>query len=243
MRQGEREYAEQSAPGYVYKPNKKEDTGQPFTVQIRTEPASDDDVQSTMDDIQTEVNNSIPISGLDMDVQQALNSTGNMLDQVQGYVSGNPTQGSVNMPNGVDAGINFASEVQRGLNSNTPRLEIETTYGGGTPPGYAEGGRATQPSIFGEAGAEWAIPEEHSRRTAELLNAARAASGFTWPDLLARFGGLNADAAHKPATLIYSPTINAQDVRGVESALAADKRRFEKWMEERDMHNRIEVYA
>ena len=34
---------------------------------------------------------------------------------------------------------------------------------------YAEGGRADEASIFGEAGPEWAIPEEHSARTASLL--------------------------------------------------------------------------
>ena len=56
--------------------------------------------------------------------------------------------------------------------------------------GFAEGGRATTASIFGEAGAEWAIPEAHTNRTADLLNAARAASGFTWGDLISRYGGL-----------------------------------------------------
>ena len=109
--------------------------------------------------------------------------------------------------------------------------------------GYAEGGRATEPSIFGEAGAEWAIPEEHSERTAELLNAARAASGWSWPDLLARFGGLNADATHMPGTLIYSPTINATDVTGVEEALREDKKRLDKWFRERKMREAAEVWA
>ena len=108
---------------------------------------------------------------------------------------------------------------------------------------YATGGRADLPSIFGDAGPEWAIPEEHSERTAALLNAARAASGFTWPDILARFGGLNADANHKPSTLIYSPTINAADASGVENALRDDKRRLEKWYEERQMRERMEVFA
>ena len=34
---------------------------------------------------------------------------------------------------------------------------------------YAEGGRATEASVFAEAGPEWAIPEAHSARTAELI--------------------------------------------------------------------------
>lgn len=108
---------------------------------------------------------------------------------------------------------------------------------------FAEGGRATTASIFGEAGPEWAIPEEHSQRTAELLDAARAASGFTWPDLLSRLGGMNSDASASPTTIVYSPTINANDASGVEAALREDKFRLERWFEERQMRDRMEVYA
>lgn len=109
--------------------------------------------------------------------------------------------------------------------------------------GFAEGGRADIPSIFGEAGPEWAIPEEHTNRTAELLNEAREASGFTWPELISRFGGLNADPGHTPSTLIYSPTINAADVNGVERALMEDKARLEKWWADRQIREEMEVYA
>lgn len=108
---------------------------------------------------------------------------------------------------------------------------------------FAEGGRATSASIFAEAGPEWAIPEEHSQRTAELLNAAREASGFTWPDLLSRFGGLNANPRNGPSTLVYSPTINAQDASGVEQVLQADKERLDKWYEEKKMRDEVEVYS
>ena len=108
---------------------------------------------------------------------------------------------------------------------------------------FAEGGRATSASIFGEAGPEWAIPEEHSERTAELLDAARAASDFTWPDILARFGGLNADAGHTPTTIVYSPTINAADATGVEQVLQEDKKRLDKWFEEKKMRDAVEVYT
>ena len=108
---------------------------------------------------------------------------------------------------------------------------------------FAEGGRATSASIFGEAGPEWAIPEEHSERTANLLNAARAASGFTWPDILGRFGGLNADANHSSPTIIYSPTINAADASGVDQVLREDKKRLDKWYEKLKMHEDLEVNA
>ncbi len=116
--------------------------------------------------------------------------------------------------------------------------------GGETVYMFAEGGRTTAPSIFGEGGIpEWAIPEEHSDRTAELLNAARAASGFSWPEILSRFGGLNADVNHTPTTIVYSPTINANDVSGVREALSEDKRRLERWFADRKLRNEIEVYA
>lgn len=109
---------------------------------------------------------------------------------------------------------------------------------------FAEGGRATEASIFGEGRVpEWAIPEEHSQRTADLLNAARAASGFTWPELLARYGGLNANPGGTPVTLVYSPTIYAQNAEGVEEKLEADKKRFEKWLSEKAMMDRLEVYS
>lgn len=119
--------------------------------------------------------------------------------------------------------------------------------GGMTPLLYAEGGRADTPSIFGEAGPEWAIPEEHSERTAQLLDAARQASGFTWGDLLSRFGGLNANPGGQSLVVHYSPTINAQNAEGVERALSADKNRLLKlvrqMLDEQRTRDEVEVYA
>ena len=112
---------------------------------------------------------------------------------------------------------------------------------------YAEGGRATEPSIFGDAGAEWAIPEEHSERTAALLNKAREASGFSWGDLITRFGGLNGNPSNRAVTVNYSPTINAADARGVADALRADKTRLMKMIQEliaeQKFRDDVEVYA
>lgn len=111
---------------------------------------------------------------------------------------------------------------------------------GGRVGKFAGGGRATEASIFGEAGAEWAIPESHSQRTAELLNAARAASGFTWGDLISRNGGLNAGNNAKIGEIIYSPTIYAQDSRGVDAALREDKERFARYWRERELREAVE---
>lgn len=112
---------------------------------------------------------------------------------------------------------------------------------------FAEGGRSDTPAIFGEEGAEWAIPEEHSERTADLLNAAREASGFTWDDLIRRNGGLNANARNRTVNIEYAPVINAADAAGVQSILEADKARVEKLireaLENERMREEIENYA
>lgn len=113
---------------------------------------------------------------------------------------------------------------------------------GGIGGAFAEGGRADMASIFGEAGPEWAIPEEHSQRTAELLNAAREASGFSWPELLSRNGGLNAGSSGN-WTLVYSPTIVSDDASGVEEKLKADKDWMEKWWRDQKFRDDVEVYA
>ena len=126
----------------------------------------------------------------------------------------------------------------------TIRVKITGT---GFLTGFAEGGRADTPSIFGEAGAEWAIPEEHSERTAQLLDAARRASGFSWGDLIGRYGGLNANPQSSPVVLNYSPVINAGDANGVASALAADKDKLVRFirqaLDESRYRQSVEAFA
>ena len=110
--------------------------------------------------------------------------------------------------------------------------------------GFAEGGRSEEPAIFGEDGPEWASPEEHSSRTAQLLDAARRGSGFTWKEILEHNGGLNANPhSGGSRTLVYSPTIYARDADGVEARLLEDKARLEKWWRERALREEVEVYA
>lgn len=104
---------------------------------------------------------------------------------------------------------------------------------------YAEGGRATEASIFGEAGAEWAIPEAHTARTASLLNAARAASGFSWGELISQTGG----GTGASSQLVYSPTIIVRDAEGVDAVLQRNKDDFRRWFEEKQLRDSMEVYV
>lgn len=145
-------------------------------------------------------------------------NTSEMVSEMQEYLDGHPGEWDVNM-NVIPAG-----------KTSEPMGQ------------YASGGRATEASIFGEAGPEWAIPEEHTDRVASLFNAARKASGFTWPELIARNGGLNAGGG-TPAQIIYSPTIIANDANGVEQKLNEDKERLDRWWSEKQMHDDVEVYA
>lgn len=105
--------------------------------------------------------------------------------------------------------------------------------------GFADGGRATEASIFGEAGPEWAIPEEHSEHTADLINQARIASGFSWPELMGKYGS---GGYTDNSTVIFSPTINTSGASGVDEALKDSEIRFEEWYKERQMMDRAEVF-
>lgn len=126
-------------------------------------------------------------------------------------------------PDGTTAGEQYETDFE---SAAKPVVDVQIGPGGGgynKQLAYAEGGRATAPSIFGEGtSAEWAIPEEHTSRTAELLAAAAAASGFTWGELLGATGGLNAKSGNI-MKLVYAPVIHANDARGVEDVLRQNK--------------------
>ena len=188
-------------------------------------------------------------------------------EEAQEALDENPGNLAVNFPDGYTDGVTYVEGFQSGVDSRKVSLRVAGGSGGSSGGGssggssssgstsagrwlnlmYAEGGRATQASIFGEAGPEWAIPEEHSTRTADLLNLARQASGFTWGELINRYGGLNGSAGGTPLTLTYAPTIHAGDADGVEHVLSSDKARLmamlRTMMEEAKMRDDAEVYA
>ena len=150
----------------------------------------------------------------------------------------------VTVPGEVDGLLEDAmserNRAQSYLSSNPGTWRVNAAYGSSQSlDKYAEGGRATEASIFGEAGAEWAIPEEHTANTASLIWQAAQASGFTWGEIAAANGG-NAASGN---TLIYSPTIVAADATGVEEKLMEDKDRLDKWIRDRELKEAIAVYS
>ncbi|MGN0996012.1 MAG: phage tail tape measure protein [Candidatus Ventricola sp.] len=159
--------------------------------------------------------------------------------EFQGGLDSDPPDLSIKKPDGYADGVNYVTMYEIGLNSKKIRFSFGNEK---TVAKYAGGGRADRASIFGEAGPEWAVPEEHTQRTASLLDQARRASGFSWPELIARNGGLNAGGGAR-TQLVYSPTIVVRDASGVERALDEDKRRLDRWWEEKQMMERMEAFA
>ena len=204
------------------------------------------------------------MDNISMDPEEALQSQGVDVQvdgdttQLQATIEAEDGQNLISYVNGDATNLHYSIMAENGqvltenVHGNTSSLASAiNSYNGRTITVniqgrrlFASGGRATEASIFGEAGPEWAIPEEHSERTASLLNAAREASGFTWPDLLSRFGGLNAgNSSGNSQTLVYSPTINAGNAEGVEEVLRNDKDRLEGWYRDMRMRESAEVYA
>ena len=110
---------------------------------------------------------------------------------------GAPVSVSVEFPNAGSAAAAAAAEVESAFpETMSVNVRVNATTSGmpsagaaAVPSkGMAEGGRADEPVVFGEAGPEWFIPEGHTRRTAELLMQAAEASGYHWSDLAAMSG-------------------------------------------------------
>lgn len=170
--------------------------------------------------------------------KQATNDAQTYVSQAQAELDKNPVKLHVNMVPGKSYSINYDGYNYRGSGSGSQSGTVKNAVSKlFSNLFYADGGRADTASIFGEAGPEWAIPEQHTVRTASLLEAAAKASGFGSLGLTA--GG----SSFGPATIIYSPVINAQDARGVDGALREDKKRLEKWWNERAARAEAEAFG
>lgn len=170
--------------------------------------------------------------------KQATNDAQTYVNQAQAELDKNPVKLHVNMVPGKSYSINYDGYSYRGSGSGSQSGTVKNAVSKlFSNLFYADGGRADTASIFGEAGPEWAIPEKHTARTASLLEAAAKASGFGSMGLTA--GG----SSSGPATIVYSPVINAQDARGVDGALKEDKKRLEKWWNERAARAEAEAFG
>lgn len=169
---------------------------------------------------------------------QATDDAQTYVSQAQAELDKNPVKLHVNMVPGKSYSINYDGYSYRGSGSGSQSGTVKNAVSKlFSNLFYADGGRADTASIFGEAGPEWAIPEKHTARTASLLEAAAKASGFGSMGLTA--GG----SSYGPATIVYSPVINAQDARGVDGALKEDKKRLEKWWNERAARAEAEAFG
>lgn len=111
--------------------------------------------------------------------------------------------------------------------------------GVGKKPKFALGGRATTASIFGEEGAEWAIPEAHTQHVAELLASASKASGFTFGELIARTGGMNDNPNYRGSAVSFSPQVVINAGSGDSDAIAgAVKKALSEVYDELEARNR-----
>ena len=142
------------------------------------------------------------------------------------------------------AAANAQQQMQQYADSHPVYYPVTVNSSGGVgntkAKGYAEGGRADEPSIFGEAGAEWAIPEENSANTRSLMIQAAQASGISLSELAAQAEG--AKAQRSAVQVYYSPVIYAENADGVDEKLREDKRRFEDWMNERERYESVVKY-
>ena len=138
--------------------------------------------------------------------------------------------------------------------SDGSNMDIPEAFAGQIP-GMADGGRTTEPAIFGEAGPEWFIPERHDAGTAALLIAAARASGFSMAELAVMsrarlfadggttsLGWSSMPAAASSVTQVhYSPVIHSDNPGAISEALREDKERFRRLLRE-ELENRA-LYA
>ena len=177
-------------------------------------------------------------------------------------VFASPIEGSVDITNASSEGASARSEIEGQLDNITANVSVRVGGGLGTNhmAAMADGGRATEPAIYGEAGPEWFIPERHDANTAKLIAAAAHASGFSLAELAARSGARlfaeggvfgNSSIADSAALawgsldyggsgsgdnttfdVHYNPVIHAENADGVDQALRADKKRMKQLLQE-----------
>lgn len=153
-----------------------------------------------------------------------------------GVIEQSDIQMKVSTPDGNEAAESFRSEVQENFNSMPALLNVllnplsasssPDKLRGKQLTAYATGGYADSPSLFGEDGGEWAIPQEKTENTRTLLRRAAAGSGFSPEELYPERGEKTA------MSFTFAPTIYAADAQGVRQTLEEERAQMMELMEQ-----------
>ena len=137
---------------------------------------------------------------------------------------------------GYQAGADIVSGFNQGVTDNKP-IDLHAYLAGGirgstvdrrtTTRAYADGGYADTPSIFGEAGGEWAIPQEKTENSRRLLRRAAAGSGFSPEEIYPEKNRTEKTAM----SFTFAPTIYARDAQGVKETLEGERAQMMALME------------
>lgn len=139
-------------------------------------------------------------------------------------VVGPPVSTGVTFPGVVGTAAAAYSAIKGQFHDIVQHVRIVTS--GGSLPGMATGGRATEPVVYGEAGPEWFIPERHDKNTASLIAMAAHASGFSLAELatmagarmFAYGGSIGSSSAPMLETLVWAD----MDYSGADSSGSAE---------------------
>ena len=156
------------------------------------------------------------------------------LGKVSSVIEQSDMQVNANLPEGSEKANSFMTDVQSAFDSGNVVLNVVLSAIGGKRntdgkklTKYAEGGYADEPSIFGEDGGEWAIPEEKTEHSRILLRRAAAGSGFApeeiYPEKKSEKTGMQ---------FTFAPTIYAQNASGVKEALERERADVMKMMDD-----------
>lgn len=156
------------------------------------------------------------------------------LGKVSSVIEQSDMQVNANLPEGSEKANSFMTDVQNAFASGNVVLNVVLSAIGGKRntdgkklTKYAEGGYADEPSIFGEDGGEWAIPEEKTEHSRILLRRAAAGSGFApeeiYPEKKSEKTGMQ---------FTFAPTIYAQNASGVKEALERERADVMKMMDD-----------
>ena len=132
-----------------------------------------DELQARLDEIMPEAE--VNITDVDSAAEEAAGQIGGILS---------PQEVEAIFPD-AEANARAARNTMESFFGTPIVQRIVTQFGNwfGGLEGKANGGRADRPVVFGEAGAEWFIPERHTPQTARLILQSANASGFTLADL------------------------------------------------------------